>query len=122
MEHQKAKGRIRLRRSYRVRKRIRGTAERPRLSIQRSLKHIYCQIIDDAQGKTLVSASTRDATLRSDLKYGGNSDAAAAVGRALAERAKEAGITAVCLDRGSCKYHGRIAALADAMREQGIQL
>lgn len=122
MEHQKARRQQQIRRSFRVRKRLSGTAERPRLSIRRSLKHIYCQVIDDETGRTLVSASTADRELRGGLGYGGNAAAAVAVGKAIAEKAKAAGISALCLDRGSRKYHGRIAALADALRECGMQL
>ena len=122
MDKQKHLDKQRLRRRYRVRKKVQGDAERPRLCIYRSLKHMGCQIIDDLAGKTLVSASTRDKELRGQLKYGGNKDAAAAVGKAIAERAKAAGITAVRLDRGHCKYHGRVAALADAAREAGLVL
>lgn len=120
MDHQKAKHQRRRKRTFRVRKRISGTAERPRLTIQRSLKHIYCQAIDDVAGKTLASASTVESDLRG--KAGGNCDAASAVGKAIAERLQAAGVKSLCLDRGSCKYHGRVAALADAVREQGIQL
>ena len=79
------------------------------------------QLIDDAAGKTLASASTMDKGLSGELKYGGNKDAAAAVGKAIAERAKSAGIETVCFDRGAYKYHGRVAALADAAREGGLQ-
>lgn len=111
----------RRRRRFRVRGRIRGTAERPRLTVFRSNKHVYCQIIDDEAGKTLAFASTRDRNLRDQVSYGGNKDAAAIVGKAIAERAKEAGISAVCFDRGVYKYHGRLAALADAAREGGLQ-
>jgi large subunit ribosomal protein L18 len=105
-----------------VRKRLVGTAEQPRLSVRRSLQNIYCQVIDDSQGKTLASASTRDKEVRQQIKYGGNRTAAAAVGKAIAERAKAVGIRAVRFDRGACKYHGRLAALADAVREAGIEL
>jgi large subunit ribosomal protein L18 len=122
VEHQKEKWQRRTRRAFRVRKRLKGTTERPRLTIRRTLKHIYCQIIDDSQGKTLVSASTREQSLRTESNSGGNCDAATAVGKAVAERAKAAGVSALCLDRGSAKYHGRIAALADAIREAGLQL
>jgi large subunit ribosomal protein L18 len=92
------------------------------MSIQRSLKHISCQLIDDVSGRTLAAASTRDTALRGQLKYGGNCQAAAAVGKAIAEKALEAGIKAVRLDRGHAKYHGRVAALADAAREAGLVL
>ena len=111
----------RRRRRFRVRRRTRGTAERPRLTVFRSNKHVYCQIVDDEAGKTLAFASTRDRNLRDQVSYGGNKDAAAIVGKAIAERAKAAGITAVCFDRGVYKYHGRLAALADAAREGGLQ-
>lgn len=122
MDHQKEKWQRRTRRAFRVRKRLKGTPERPRLSIRRTLKHIYCQIIDDTQGRTLASASTREQSLRTEMKSGGNCDAAATVGKAIAERAKAAGVSSLCLDRGSTKYHGRVAALADAVREAGLQL
>jgi large subunit ribosomal protein L18 len=122
VDHQKAKRQLRIRRAFRVGKRIKGTAEQPRLSIHRSLQHIYCQVIDDVQGKTLVSANSREKELGQQIKYGGNRDAAAAVGKTIAERAKAAGIQAMCVDRGSCKYHGRVMALTEAVREAGIQV
>jgi large subunit ribosomal protein L18 len=122
VDHQRAKRQLRVRRAYRVGKKIKGTAEQPRLSIRRSLQHIYCQVIDDVQGKTLVSANTREKELRQKIKYGGNRDAATAVGKTIAERAKAAGIQAMCVDRGSCKYHGRVAALTEAVREAGIHV
>jgi large subunit ribosomal protein L18 len=84
------------------------------------VKHIYCQVIDDVAGKTVASASTIDKSYNG--KSGGNCDAAAEIGRLVAERMKAAGVNAACLDRGSCKYHGRVAALADAMREAGVSL
>jgi len=90
--------------------------------VQRSLKHIGCQIIDDLAGTTLVSASTRDRELRDQVSYGGNKDAAEIVGKAIAEKAAEAGIKEVRFDRGHSKYHGRVAALADAAREAGLKL
>ena len=120
MDHNKAVRSQRKRRSFRVRKRLRGTAERPRLTITKSLKHVYCQVIDDETGRTIASASTRDKVLRGDVKTGGNKDAASAVGKALAEKASAAGVKTVCFDRGPYKYHGRVAALADAVREAGI--
>ncbi len=110
--------RQRQRRRFRVRKSVSGNSERPRLSVFRSHKHIYCQIIDDSQGRTIVSASSRDK--ESGQTYGGNCDSAASVGKRLAERALEAGIKQVCFDRGSCKFHGRLAALAAAAREAGL--
>ena len=111
----------RLRRQRHVRKRLEGTLERPRLAIFRSSKHIYAQVINDADGTTLASASTLDPTLRGEQAYGGNKAAAAAVGRTVAERAKQAGIDKICFDRRSYKYHGRVQALADAAREAGLQ-
>lgn len=121
MEHSKAILKQRTRRRFRVRKSIKGTAERPRLSVTRSHKHISAQLIDDLAGKTLASASTLDKGLSGSVKYGGNKDAATLVGKAIAERAKAAGVEAVCFDRGAYKYHGRVAALADAAREGGLQ-
>lgn len=110
-----------LRRKRRVRKPLKGTAERPRLSVTRSNKHIYCQLINDETGKTLASAGTRDRGLRS-TKYAGNKEAAAEIGKSLAERALAEGIKMACFDRGPNQYHGRIAALADAAREAGLSL
>jgi large subunit ribosomal protein L18 len=112
----------RRRRRFRVRKRLRGDAERPRLSVFRSHKHVYCQVIDDESGKTLVSASTRDKSLRDGLHGGGNKEAAQVIGKTIAERALSAGIKEVRFDRGHYKYHGRVAALADAAREAGLGL
>jgi large subunit ribosomal protein L18 len=108
----------RLRRHTRVRKRVRGTPETPRLSVFRSSRHIYAQLIDDVAGHTLAAASTHEAGLRGS--YGGNVQAAARVGATLAERAREAGITEVVFDRGGFHYHGRVRALADAAREGGM--
>ena len=113
-----AKQERRLRRKIGIRKRLIGTPERPRLSVYRSLNHIYAQIIDDVAGKTLVAASSVQESLE---KGGGNAAAGKQVGKALADRAKAAGITKVALDRGGFKYHGRIKALADAAREGGLQ-
>lgn len=112
---------LRKRRHRRVRAKIFGTPERPRLNVSRSLQHIYAQIIDDTKGHTLVSASTVDPSLRTTLKSGGNMEAAQAVGKLLAERAKEKGIVTVVFDRGGYKYHGRVRALADAAREGGLR-
>lgn len=122
MDHNKAIGKQRRRRAFSVRKGISGTAERPRLMVNRTHKHLYCQLIDDVTGKTVVSASTRDKDLRGTIKNGGNKDAATAVGKALAEKAAAAGVKFACFDRGRYKYHGRVAALADAVREAGISL
>ena len=111
----------RQRRAFRVRKRVRGSSERPRLSINRSLQNFCCQVIDDTTGKTLVSATSKDKDLRAQIGYGGNCEAAAKLGKIVAERAIKAGIKQVALDRGSCKYHGRVAAFADAAREAGLE-
>lgn len=105
----------------RIRKRITHQAGRPRLAVYRSLNHIYAQIIDDANGQTLVSASSRDKEIRQTLKSGGNVAAAKAVGRVLADRAKAAGFSKVIFDRGGYEYHGRVKALADAAREAGLK-
>ncbi len=93
---------------------------RPRLTVFRSHKHVYAQVIDDAAGRTLASASTVDKELRAQVQYGGNKTAAQAIGKAIAERALAAGIKQVAFDRGGCQYHGRVAALADAAREAGL--
>jgi large subunit ribosomal protein L18 len=113
-------GKRRQRRRYRVRKTIRGTAERPRLQVTRSHKNVACQVIDDSVGKTLVSASTLDKDLRAQVKYGGNKVAAEFIGKVVAERALAAGLKTVCFDRGESRYHGRVAALADAARAAGL--
>jgi large subunit ribosomal protein L18 len=120
MSQQKTLNVQRRRRTYRVRNHLRATSDRPRLCVFRSLKHISCQVIDDSTGKTLCSASTLDKELRQQIKYGGNKTAAEAVGQAIAERAKAAGITEVKFDRGHFRYHGRVAALADAARKGGL--
>jgi large subunit ribosomal protein L18 len=104
------------RRKLRIRNRVTGTAERPRLCVFRSLKHIYAQIIDDSTGLTLASASSLDLHIS-----GGNVDAAKAVGTAVAERAKEKSIGKVCFDRNGRLYHGRVKALAEAAREAGLE-
>jgi large subunit ribosomal protein L18 len=110
----------RIRRHRRVRKKVLGTAERPRLAVFRSNKHIYAQVIDDISGRTLASAST----LEADRRGGATAtvDAAKQVGEALAERVKAAGITSVVFDRGGFKYHGRVAAVADGARAAGLEL
>jgi large subunit ribosomal protein L18 len=107
------------RRHFRVRKNVNGTAERPRLVVTRSLRHIVAQIVDDATGHTLASASTMDASLRS--ASGAKSELAGKVGALLADRAKAAGVSKVVFDRGGNKYAGRIAALATAAREAGLE-
>lgn len=111
---------LRVRRHLRVRKRVGGTSERPRLSIFRSNIHIYAQVIDDSQNHTLVSASTKDSELVSALKGKTKTERAKAVGELIAQRAKAAGIDKVVFDRGGFKYHGRVQALADAAREAGL--
>ena len=105
----------------RVRTRVTGTAERPRLCVYRSLGHIYAQIIDDRTGRTIVSASSVDKLTKQNLKGGGNIASAKAIGKNVAERAKAAGVVKVVFDRGGYKYHGRVKALADAAREAGLQ-
>jgi len=115
------KNAVRLRKHVRVRKKIKGTPERPRLNVFRSLKNIYAQVIDDTTGNTLVSASTLDQALKGTLKSGGNKDAAKAVGKLIAERAIEKGIKKVVFDRGGYLYHGRVKELADAAREAGLE-
>ena len=110
------------RREGRVRYRIgRTVRRRPRLTVFRSSKHIYAQVIDDVNGRTLAAASSLDKTLKPDMKTGAGKDAAAAVGKLLAERAKAAGVTTVVFDRGGYLFHGRVKALADAAREGGLQ-
>jgi large subunit ribosomal protein L18 len=109
----------RTRRHRRVRKRVTGTADRPRLAVFRSNKHISAQVIDDVSGRTLASASTVQGDLRSGATS--NKDAAAKVGGLVAERAKAAGVSRVVFDRGGFLYHGRVAALADAAREGGLE-
>lgn len=106
---------------FRIRKQVAGTAERPRLAVYRSLKNIYAQAIDDATGKTLAQASTRDADIRGKAAYGGNVDAAKQVGEAIAARLKDAGVEHVVFDRGGFVYHGRVKALADAARAAGLK-
>ncbi len=105
----------------RVRTKVEGTSERPRLCVYRSLGHIYAQVIDDRSGKTLVSASTVDGETKKNLKGGGNIAAAKVIGKTVAERAKAAGVSKVVFDRGGYKYHGRVKALADAAREAGLK-
>jgi large subunit ribosomal protein L18 len=111
---------LRIRRHLRVRKRIAGSSERPRLSIFRSNIHIYAQVIDDTAGQTLAAASTMESSLASSLKGKTKIERAKAVGQLIAERAKAAGIDKVVFDRGGFKYHGRVQALADAAREAGL--
>ena len=121
MNEQKLKLKRRLRRRNHVRRRVVGTAERPRLSVFRSSKHIYAQLIDDLAGVTLAAASSLTPEVHKDLPYGGNVKAAKVVGQKLAEAAKEKGIAKAAFDRGHYRYHGRVKALADAAREGGLQ-
>ena len=120
MDKNKHLGGQRQRRGFRVRKRIRGSGERPRLTVYRSHRNLACQIIDDTSGKTLVAIGTKDKEVRTNVPYGGNKAAAQAIGKMLAEKAIAAGIKQVAFDRGHYKYHGRVAALADAAREAGL--
>lgn len=108
-------------RRRRIRGKLKGTAQRPRLSVFRSARHIYAQIIDDDLGQVLTSASTMDRELRGSLKTGGNSDAAREVGKLLAQRAVQKNIEVVAFDRGGFRYHGRLKALAEAAREGGLK-
>jgi large subunit ribosomal protein L18 len=112
------KNEIRERIHTRIRRKLSGTAERPRLAVFRSVAHIYVQVIDDAAGATLVSASTVD---KAGKAKGGNVEAAKAIGKLVAERAKEKGIQRVVFDRGGYQYHGRVKALADAARSAGLE-
>ena len=118
MDQQKLKHRRQERRRKHVRRKVRGTQERPRLTVFRSSKHIYAQIINDLEGVTLVAAGSKG---KSGLKYGGNVAAAKEIGKVVAQKAKEKGITQVVFDRGGYLYHGRIKALADAAREAGLK-
>ena len=120
MNHERAILRQRIRRRWRVSNYIRGTSERPRLAIYRTDKHMYAQVINDEAGKTLASASTVDKELRQGVKYGGNKKAAEVIGKAIAERALAAGVNKVCFDRREFKFHGRVAALAEAARAAGL--
>jgi large subunit ribosomal protein L18 len=119
MAHTDHKLELRRRRHSRVRRKVHGSAERPRLAVFRSNKHITAQLIDDDAGRTVAAASTTEADLRS--ASGGNIDAAAKVGGLVATRARAAGITTVVFDRGGFAYHGRVAALADAARAEGLE-
>jgi large subunit ribosomal protein L18 len=119
MDKNRQKSVRRSRRRRGIRKRVIGTTERPRLAVFRSLNHIYAQVIDDLEGRTMVACSTRDKGV--ELSATGNAEAAAAVGTRLAEKAAQAGIKAVVFDRAGFKYHGRVRALADAARKGGLE-
>ncbi len=121
MDQQRAKRKRQLRRKHHVRRRIVGDKERPRLSVFRSSKHIYAQLIDDLSGLTVAAASSVQEDLHANLSYGGNIKAAVEVGKKLAEVAKSKGISKAAFDRGHYRYHGRIKALADAARKGGLQ-
>lgn len=115
------KAMLRIRRHRRIRARVAGTAEKPRLSVFKSLENIYAQVIDDDAGRTLVCASTIDPEAKKVVKRGGNAEAAKIVGQLVGRRAVEKGIEAVVFDRGGNQYHGRVAALADGAREAGLK-
>lgn len=120
-DKQKLKQKRLERRKWSGRANLFGTPERPRLSVYRSEKHIYAQLVNDYEGKTLAAASSVSQDVRGELKSGANIAAAKAVGRVIAERAKAVGVSAVAFDRGGRKYHGRVKALADAAREGGLK-
>lgn len=121
MSAKKSRNAARLRRHARVRRKVQGTPEKPRLNVFRSLKGIYAQVIDDKAGHTLVSASTLDPGIQTQLQGKKRLEQARLVGKSLAERAKEAGITQVVFDRGGYRYSGRVKALADGARESGLE-
>lgn len=112
---------IKAKKHLRVRKKVNGTNERPRLCVFRSLNHIYAQLVNDVNGVTIASASTVEKELREKVDFGGNSEAAKLVGKAIAEKAQAKGINKVVFDRGGLVYHGRVKALADAAREAGLE-
>lgn len=122
MKHEKTINKQRQRRGFRVRNRVRRDSVRPRLTVFRSRKHMYAQVVDDLKGVTLAAASTNDKELREKLAYGGNAQAAQLVGQAVAQRALAAGVKQVAFDRREYKYHGRVAVLADAARDAGLDL
>jgi len=116
-----AKNKLRIRKHERVRKKITGTPERPRLNVYRSLHHIYAQVIDDSAGNTIAAASTLDEALKGALASGGNKDAAKAVGLLIAKKAMDKGVKSVVFDRGGYIYHGRVKELAEGAREGGLE-
>lgn len=122
MEGNLARNRRRIRRKRGIRKTIGGIPERPRMTVFRSAKHIYVQVIDDQRGVTLCEASTKGKSLRDGIAYGGNVAAAKIIGKAIAEKALAKDIKAVCFDRNGYRYHGRLKALAEAAREAGLGL
>lgn len=115
------KNEVRLRKHARVRKKLADTAERPRLAVFRSLSNIYAQVIDDDKGVTLVAASSLEKAIKDKVEFGGNIEAAKEVGKLVAEKATEAGITEVVFDRGGYAYHGRVQAVAEGAREAGLK-
>ena len=121
MEHRKDKDVLRGRIRARIRKKVNGTADKPRLAVFKSYRHIYVQAVDDTVGKTIAAASTRDAAIREKASASGNITAAKAVGTTIAERLKKIGKVTVVFDRGGSLYHGRVKALADAAREGGLK-
>lgn len=121
MDKAKAKRLARQRRHARVRRHVSGTADRPRLCVYRSLRHIRAQVIDDTSGRTLVAASTLDGGVRSEIEDKDKSAQAAVVGEVIAKRALEAGVTRIVFDRGGYKYHGRVKSLAEAARKAGLE-
>jgi len=121
VKRSKQKVALRLRRHGRVRRKVVGTQERPRLCVRRSLQHIYAQVVDDASGRTLAAASSQTPAIRTACKEAKKAAAAGLVGKELARRATEAGVLRVAFDRGGYKYHGRVRALADAARKGGLQ-
>lgn len=121
MDKNKHKAVRRLRRHKRVRSQVSGTPSKPRLAVYKSVRHIHAQIIDDLAGRTLAAASSLEPGAQTPEVKTGNSKSAALVGKLLAERAKKAGVSAVCFDRGGFKFHGRVKALADAAREAGLK-
>ena len=121
MNKNKILNKQRQRRAFHTRNRLRSDSDAPRMCVTRSNKNIYCQIIDDVAGKTLVAVGSQSKEIRESLGYGGNTDAAGKIGATIAEKALAAGIKKVKFDRGANKYHGRLAALADAAREAGLE-
>ncbi len=121
MKKQKIINKQRWRRANRVRNKVRGDADSPRLSVRRSNKHIYVQLINDDAGVTVASANTREKALAGEISHGGNCQAAKRIGQLIAERAKELGVSKIRFDRGAYRYHGRVAELADAAREGGLE-
>jgi len=115
------KNKLRKKKHMRIRNKISGTPERPRLNVYKSSKHIYAQIIDDSKGVTIVSASTIDTALKGSVTNGGNIEAAKEVGKLIAQRAVEKGLTTIVFDRGGYVYHGRVKELADAARAEGLE-